>query len=123
MNESASPILRLLGERSLRGDGPVTYRALAHALGAHERVVRLAYRELTLQGYPILCSSDSTEGGIYLCREPGLIREAARKLEHRGVAILDRARALRETADRLERESGEPQPSLFSGGQAQGIGL
>jgi len=73
---------------------PVKTKEIAEAVGTNVREVREAVRELVLEGKPI--GSRTTPAGYYVITEPEELREAYAKLMKRGLAILERAKALKD---------------------------
>ena len=91
--------------------GWITHAQLAYMLAMNERTVRLCGRELVRLGIPLVTDS---RRGWKIERDPAKVREAAGKLRHRGVAIIERASALEGWASaEEERRAGQGQQSLW----------
>ena len=95
MNSLKERIWSIVEDHSLKN--PITGREISLLVGADQRTVRAAVRELTLEGKPIGASSEPP-WGFYRIENPEELKSYYGRLVNRGIKILERAAKLKRQA-------------------------
>lgn len=93
-----SEVMRVLRDEGWRG--PMTIERLTQITppGISRRDIESAIQQLRLEGQPIITDAH----GVHLSHDPAEVRATAMKLRDRALTQMVTAKALDDTADRLE---------------------
>jgi hypothetical protein len=103
MSPAAHVILAVLQGRQRHREPRIPIPDLAAACDLPARTCERALTELALAGHPVVSSTASRGGGVWLTEDPAEVRACARAYGRRIAKVSDRIRALEATAIRLER--------------------